>query len=455
MVLVVQPKHRQNLQAPLFSNSMFNPMSRVETRLRGKEAEPAPIKPFTQRVRNDLDLIWTGLITSGRLYEGRTLWILIPSILYVLGGVWFASVFVRRQTGAHRASRNEEPRLYKIVEKLTIARGLPMPAVEVIESSGRNAYASGFHPQNSAIGASRGLLDNLNNAELEAVLAHEVAHIEGRDNRLMTIANLCTGAVSSVGRNFLQLAIENPIGSIFMVFFFAFLVPITKTVLFVALVSGSWCIAELLRKLISQKREFIADARAIEIMKSPAALISALQKVARNDEISGINTDVQAMMISNLSDIGAGTHPSIVDRVRAIEETTSVNWADIQAASRQRAPADMAHSAVANHHHSDNTSRTFGQRRRRGSPDEMPIGVSQIENEKLEDVYKLLIGLDQFAVSVAKGLAKFMAVAPWLLMPIAILAAIFSGITGLSVSASLVLVIGGAIVWCCKPKQLD
>ena len=68
-----------------------------------------------------------------------------------------------------------------------------MPAVEVIESSGRNAYASGFHPQNSAIGASRGLLDNLNNAELEAVLAHEVAHIEGRDNRLMTIANLVYG----------------------------------------------------------------------------------------------------------------------------------------------------------------------------------------------------------------------------------------------------------------------
>lgn len=455
LILVVQPDHKRNLSEPLFTNEMINPMSaipRVEAELRGGPAvkkHRSPPKPYLERVANDLDIIWTALITSGRLYEGRTLWILIPSVLYVIGGVWFASVFVRRQTGAHRVTQAAEPRLYKVLEKLTIARGLPMPAVEIIDSSGRNAYASGFHPSNSAVGVSRGLLNDLNDAELEAVLAHEVAHIEGRDNRLMTFANLCTGAVASVGRSFVNHARSSPIAACIMVMFFIALVPATKTLLFFGIVFGAWLVAELLRLLISKKREFIADARAIEIMKSPAALISALRKVAANDRIDGLNPSVQAMLISNLSDTNAGTHPSIDARIRAIEETTSVNWADIQAISRLPAPKDAAYDSPLD------TPTGFG-RRGRLKPNERANNHSVIENENLEGIYKLLVGLDQAIVSLTHGISKFMTFFPfivWLLIPVMMVAALVGGLTGLPMLPSVLLVAGGLYWWWRRPKR--
>lgn len=459
LVLVAQPERGRNFQTSLIQSAFMSPgaaISRVDDQLRSPPVERPAVKSLSEGIGSDLTLIWKSLTTQGGLHDGRTLWILIPSILYVFGGLWFASVFVRRQTGARRVARSDEPRLYRIVEKLTIARGLPMPAIEIVDSSGRNAYASGFHPRNSAVGVSRGLLDNLNDAELEAVLAHEVAHIEGRDNRLMTIANLCTGAVSSVGRNLLQWAKGNMIGLLLVANVFICFVPAVKTILFIVLVFGAWCIADLVRKLISQKREFIADARAIEIMKSPAALISALRKVARDDVIDGLSPEVQAMMISNLSDVGAGTHPTIEARVRAIEETTSVNRADAQAIGRQLAPANAVDESWNGNRYFVDAPSAFGRRRQPKTHD-LPGHRSAIENEKLEDVYKLLVGLDGFVVSAVKGVAKFFTYAPfltWLLLPVALLAALLSSVTGLPASASLIIVFGGTLIWWFRPKRV-
>ena len=280
---------------------------------------------------SDFENIWDYLFVQKKLYQGGALWIMGYSLLYIIGGIFSAAVFVRRQTGAHRVDKTDEPRLYAIIERLTITRGLPMPGVEIIEAQGRNAYASGFHPRNSAIGVSRGLLEALNDAELEAVLAHEVAHIEGRDNRLMTFANVTVGAISAIGRTVIDKAYEMPIQFFLVAFFSILIFPIINLVLFLILVMGAWAGAEAIRLLISQKREIIADARAIEIMKSPEALISALLKVSRNDEITGLNPDVQAMMISNLSGTNQATHPTITARIHAIEQTTSVNYADIRA----------------------------------------------------------------------------------------------------------------------------
>ena len=354
MILFVPVERGEYVQGPLITDEMIMPSGKFQTisnrpggpksnknsgsiKISGsfKNSEAQKNLSVLETVSKDLDIIWDALVKKGKIYEGHSLWIFIPSILYVLGGAWFASVFVRRQTGAVRVGQSQEPRLFTLVERLTVARGLPMPAIEVIESTGRNAYASGFHPSNSAIGVSRGLLNSLNDAELEAVLAHEVAHIEGRDNRLMTFANLCTGAVSSLGRNLLESASQSPIRVFIVILFLFAFASVTKFMLFFLLAFGAWGVAELMRMLISQKREFIADARAIEIMKSPAALISALIKVARDDKIDGINTDVQAMMISNLSDTEAGTHPSIAARIKAIEETTTVNHADIASIANQ------------------------------------------------------------------------------------------------------------------------
>ncbi len=288
-----------------------------------------------------------------------------------------------------------------------------MPAVEIIESSGRNAYASGFHPSNSAIGVSRGLLQALNDAELEAVLAHEVSHIETRDNRLMTLANLCSGAVSTAGQKVVNTAKQHPIQSIFLCGTVFLMGSPARMALFVGLVLLVWGIAELLRLTISQKREFIADARAIEIMKSPAALISALRKVPQNDAIEGLDPKLQAMMISNLSGSEEGTHPTINARIRAIEETTTVNYADIAAVSngaRHGCKSHMTGDAISK------ANPGFGKRRNSGnvptSADSLYGRGPQLENEKLEITYQTLTAAGEHANKVSNGLTKFLIFGP-------------------------------------------
>ena len=455
MVMLVPVERGHYVKGPLITDEMVMPSAKFQKigegpsgiNKAGKFATKENL-PVLETIARDLDIIWDALVKKGKIYEGHSLWIFIPTLLYVLGGAWFASVFVRRQTGASRVTQHQEPRLFKLVEGLTLARGLPMPAIEVIESDGRNAYASGFHPRNSAIGVSRGLLNALNDAELEAVLAHEVAHIEGRDNRLMTFANLCTGAVSSAGRNLLETSSENPIRVFIMALFIFAIVSVTKVTLCLALIFGAWGLAELVRMVISQKREFIADARAIEIMKSPAALISALLKVARNDRISGINSDVQAMMISNLSDTGSATHPAIAARIKAIEETTSVNSADISSIALQPNRTDWGGQQNVEQGHPALESGGFGQRvqsDKTASENEGPL----LEDARLERTYTLLTGLDRNIVKFTKMTAKIFAFSPllmWFLAPLIIVAVTIEGITGLPwpIAAGLLV---GAIVW--------
>ena len=269
--------------------------------------------------------LWLDLTVRTGLLYGPSLVILIPAILYVIGGCWLIGYLTRRQTGAHRVERRDEQRLFAVLEPLTISRGLPMPAVEIIETEGRNAYASGFHPTNSAIGVSRGLLDSLNDAELGAVLAHEVAHIENRDNRLMTIAFLCAGTITPLGRKIYNGVRNHPfLGAIFIFWTFC-VMPIQAFVLFYGTVLGTFFVAESFLFIMSRKREFVADAHAIEISKEPAALVSALQKISENDKIEGLNPVVQSMMISNLSGVGRKTHPSIDERIAAICSTSNIH----------------------------------------------------------------------------------------------------------------------------------
>src|SRR5262249_25873406 len=107
---------------------------------------------------------------------------------------------VRQGTGARSAPRSLEPRLYNTVETLAIGAGLPMPAVEIIETDALNACASGWTPGDSSVAVTRGLLERLSNEELEAVVAHEITHIRHRDVRLMTVAGIFVGFLVGGGR---------------------------------------------------------------------------------------------------------------------------------------------------------------------------------------------------------------------------------------------------------------
>lgn len=224
---------------------------------------------------------------------------------------------IRNGTGAQRTPRSLEPRLYNTVEALAIGAGLPMPAVEVIESDALNACASGWTPRDSCVAVTRGLLNSLSNEELEAVVAHEITHIRHRDVRLMTVAGLFVGFLVSGGRMLgggkdgaptRNLALRASGGAGIFFALIAFVVSALASVL-----------AVLSDLALSRAREFMADAGAVTLTKNPDALISALQKIAAHGDMPAIPAPLRPMMIFAETKGWWATHPSIESRIAALE----------------------------------------------------------------------------------------------------------------------------------------
>ena len=262
---------------------------------------------------------------------------------------WFAiaSVFhgtmIRAATGAAGVTRQEAPKLYNALENLCVSRGLPMPQLEIVEDPALNAYASGLSPGNYAIAVTRGLLDKLNDQELEAVLAHELTHIRNRDTQMMVIAIIFAGVFAFFG----DLAIRRwdfPYG----------LSPRAKTggrgyesasdrdsrerdsggsrdgggallaiALAIAIILITWGISTLIRLALSRSREYLADAGSVELTKNPDAMIAALRKIDNHAGLEVVSR-MEAFYIENpVRSRVSGfleTHPSIADRIAAIEK---------------------------------------------------------------------------------------------------------------------------------------
>lgn len=267
---------------------------------------------------------------------------------------------VREGTGAHRISYASEPKLHNMVETLAITAGLPTPSIEVVESGALNAYASGWTPADSVIGVTRGLLQNLSRDELEAVLAHEITHIRYRDVRLMTVASIFLGFLTSGSR----MLGGGPDGAR------------TRNLLFrtsggagilfvaVAMVVGAlaWALGALSKLGISRSREFVADAGAVELTKNPNALIRALQKISAHDESLDVPDQLRAMLISSPLDGWLATHPSIESRIAALETYAGGTRAVVPSPQPALPRHGIVAGSVATLQNGKQTARTFGRR---------------------------------------------------------------------------------------------
>jgi len=216
--------------------------------------------------------------------------------------------------------------LYNVVEGLSIAAGVPAPKCYVIDDTAPNAFATGRNPKNSVICVTTGLLQKMNRAELEGVIAHEMSHIKNYDIRLQTLAVVMVGVVALLsdwimrsfwwgggrrrgGRD------KSGAGAIFVVvgLLLAVLGPI---------------ISQLIRLAISRKREFLADASGAMLTRYPPGLASALRKISTDTEpLEAANKATAHLYIVNpLKDIkGAvnklfSTHPPIEERISALEK---------------------------------------------------------------------------------------------------------------------------------------
>lgn len=220
-------------------------------------------------------------------------------------------------TASAAAGLAEDGRVRRLLEPLCISRGMTMPAIKVAEDGALNAFATGMNPGQYAVTVTRGLLEALDDAELEAVLAHELTHIRNDDVRLMVIAVVIAGGLSLLGEMaFRGLDLGRGLGASRREkgSFPAVLIGL-------ALIGIAWLLSLLIRFGLSRSREYLADAGAVELTKNPDAMIAALLKIEGNGELARAPSGVMELCVDNprsgFADLFA-THPPIAARVEAL-----------------------------------------------------------------------------------------------------------------------------------------
>ena len=255
---------------------------------------------------------------------------IIPFVLAGVG-IWFLiawaghNTFIKLSTGAKSLERKENKRVYNLLENICISQGMKMPGLNIIQDDSLNAFASGISDKNYSITLSSGIINKLDDDELEGVIAHELSHIRNRDVRLLIISIIFVGIFSFIAEMaFRSLRFsgrkssKDSKGSGAIV------------LIIIVITAIAYLISILLRFGISRNREYLADAGASEITKKPYALASALRKISADPMIEAVESrDVAQLFIQNPKpsvhksaswDNLFATHPPIEKRIALLEQ---------------------------------------------------------------------------------------------------------------------------------------
>ena len=264
---------------------------------------------------------------------------------FVLGGVgvWFTVAYfgntsmIRRATGARPLERRENPRVYNIVENLTMACGMDMPKVNVIDTPELNAFASGIDRDSYTVTLTTGICDRLNDDELAGVIGHELTHIRNRDTRLLIVSIIFVGIMSTLSSLAIRLVwntfvyggsgsrrrSSNDKGGGVSI--------LVALAIAAALAAIGYLFTLLTRFAISRKREYMADAGGAELCGNPLALASALRKISADPALADVDRqDVAQLFIIHPQSLASGftsflsglfaTHPSTESRIAYLEQ---------------------------------------------------------------------------------------------------------------------------------------
>jgi len=242
---------------------------------------------------------------------------IIFSLAYILISYYKSDKIAIASVNAKEASREKYRQYYNSVEGLTIASGLPMPKLYIMQSEQINAFASGRDPKHAVVCVTTGALDKLSKQELEGVLAHELSHIADYDIRYMTLATVMVGMIAIISEIFLRSMWfssggndnDNKGNIIFIIIgiALAILAPIA---------------VQLVQLAISRKREFAADASAVKFTRYPPGLIGALKRIKKeNEPEKKINHAMAPMFFANPFNFRelTSTHPPIDKRIETLE----------------------------------------------------------------------------------------------------------------------------------------
>jgi heat shock protein HtpX len=254
---------------------------------------------------------------------------------------FFHGSMISAAAGAQPVTRQQMPKIYNMLENLCISRGIPMPKFEVVDSPALNAFAAGINEKTYKIVLTRGIIEKLQDDELEAVIAHELAHILNRDVRLLIISVIFVGMISF----FAEMAFRSLRYGARPAFYSrgnsresggAALILLVAAVI----LGIGYLFALVIRFALSRKREFLADAGAVELTRNPEAMMRALMRISGQDKVRGMPDEVQQMCIENSTRfLGMfSTHPPIPKRIEAIAKMTNTPVPELPVSLR-RAPS--------------------------------------------------------------------------------------------------------------------
>ena len=253
---------------------------------------------------------------------------IIPMVLIGVAVWFFISYFFHTQmiqsaTHSRPLERRENMRVYNLTENLCMSVGMTMPKLYIIESDALNAFASGINEKTFAVTLTRGIINTLNDEELEGVIAHELTHIRNRDVRLLIVTIVFVGIFATIADFAFRMLLngsmsssrnrKNDKGGGALV------------LLIILLVAGAIYFLSILFKLaLSRSREYMADAGAVELTRNSLALASALKKISghstirevQNDEVKELFIDYKAQGFFSLF----ATHPPIEKRIQVLEQ---------------------------------------------------------------------------------------------------------------------------------------
>lgn len=255
---------------------------------------------------------------------------LVVVVCWILACIWIAVSYftgdklLLNSADAIPVTKADQPEIYRLVENLCISRGLPLPRIYIIDDESLNAFATGRDPQHASVVLTKGIVQKLDRAELEGVIAHELSHIENRDIRLMLITVAGISFFTFAGEFCFRIAFSSRHRS-----------KNDGALLFIVLGILFWIyglfFAPLIRLAMSRRREYLADATGALMTRNPQALANALRKISQDSrvEILDKRASMAAMCIENplektnlfssLSGLLA-THPPIEKRIAALEE---------------------------------------------------------------------------------------------------------------------------------------
>lgn len=245
-------------------------------------------------------------------------WTVAVAVVYAVIQYYAAGSLAMAMTGARKIEKKDNPRLYNIVENLSITTGLPMPQVYIIDDKAPNAFATGRDPQHAMVVATTGLMDIMDDKELTAVMAHEMSHVKNYDIRVSMIVFglVCViGLISDIATRMMFYGSRrrdnegSPVGYVLI------------------LIAGvlSPLVAAVAQMAVSRQREYLADASAVNITRYPEGMIAALKKLqVHSQPMKNQNVAAEAMWINEPLKKGffsnlLSTHPPIEKRIERLE----------------------------------------------------------------------------------------------------------------------------------------